>query len=66
MQKRGILFIGTPVGKKSFIHLFPVNSKRIMFGGIGRQSPAVFILVLVVQRLIHIPNAPVAIQLLVD
>jgi len=49
--------------EKGLVDLGPINGKRLMFRAISSQAPTVFVNVLIMGGLIHVPNAAIPFSL---
>ena len=61
-----VVVAGASVTEIRFVDLFALNRKRTMFGAIGPQATTIFVYVLVLGGLVHVPNAPITIRFLIQ
>lgn len=54
------------IAEEGFVDGVATDRKRLMFGAIGAQAAAVLVFVNRLQRLVHVPNAAIAIVLRVE
>ena len=61
-----VIFFCASITKERLVDLFAVNRERTMFGAIGPQATTVFVDILVMGGLIHVPNTAIPIRFLIQ
>lgn len=61
-----VVFLGASITEKRFVDLFAINREGAVFGAIRSQSTAVFVHILIIGRLIHVPDAAISIRFLIQ
>ena len=67
MYQTAIVCLGrAAIAEKGFVDDVGIDRKRLMFGAIGAQAAAVLVFVNRLQRLVHVPNAAIAVVFRVE